>query len=72
MLSPRSLPAYLSRRSHYRREELAVLELHQAEDVASLLDSAIQTQNWTIVNLCRDRLRSFAALKRRQAMQQGS
>ena len=61
MLSPRTLPALIARRGHMRKEEQAVVALHSA-DLTRLLDCAIETRDWTIVSLCRDRL-SYLAWK---------
>ena len=59
MLSPRTLPSFIARRGHLRKEEQLILNMHSRE-LASMLDSAIETRNWTIVSLCRDRLNHLA------------
>jgi hypothetical protein len=56
MLNP---PSLLARRNHMHREEQTVVALHSA-GLTRLLDCAIETRDWTIVSLCRDRLNYLA------------
>ena len=56
MISPRTLPALISRRSHLSRDEQVVAE-RPLGSLSSLLEAAIETQNWTLVNLCAEKLR---------------
>jgi hypothetical protein len=48
-----------------RPEERLVLDKSVAGELSSLLASALETKNWTVVALCRDRLDHLARLARR-------